>query len=92
MIEVPNDNQARPSAGSVREVGRYPIDLTGPRSHTLVIQPGVGSLSIGPSHLGKKADLHVVPDARIDWTVFDIRCLCYAGGLALAAISVLYRQ
>ncbi|MCQ6563464.1 hypothetical protein [Paenibacillus mendelii] len=68
---MPNDNQARPSAGSVREVGRYPIDLTGPRSHTLVIQPGVGSLSIGPSQLGKKADLHVAPDARIDWTVFD---------------------
>ncbi|OBZ18131.1 hypothetical protein A8L34_00650 [Bacillus sp. FJAT-27264] len=66
-----NNNQARPSAGSVREVGRYPIDLTGPRSHTLVIQPGVGSLSIGPSHLGKKADLHVEPDAVIDWTVFD---------------------
>ena len=68
---MPNDNQARPPAGSVREVGRYPIDLTGPRSHTLVIQPGVGSLSIGPSQLGKKADLHVAPDAHIDWTVFD---------------------
>jgi len=71
MTEVPNDNQARPSA-SVSEAGRYPIDLTGPHSHTLVIQPGVGSLSIGPSHLGNKADLHVAPDARIDWTVFDI--------------------
>ncbi|WP_391574941.1 hypothetical protein, partial [Cohnella sp.] len=69
---MPNDNQARPPAGSVREVGRYPIDLTGPRSHTLVIQPGVGSLSIGPSQLGKKADLHVAPDAHIDWTVFDV--------------------
>ncbi|MFD3259003.1 hypothetical protein ACE3MQ_10380 [Paenibacillus lentus] len=70
MTEVPNDNHARPSA-SVREAGRYPIDLTGSRSHTLVIQPGVGSLSIGPSQLGKKADLHVAPDERIDWTVFD---------------------
>lgn len=68
---MPNDNQARPPAGSIKEVGRYPIDLTGPRSHTLVIEPGVGSLSIGPSHLGKKADLHVAPDAHIDWTVFD---------------------
>ncbi|WP_240420006.1 hypothetical protein [Paenibacillus periandrae] len=68
---MPNDNQARPSAGSVRETGRYPIDLTGPRSHTLAIQPGVGSLSIGASHLGKKADLHVAPDTHIDWTVFD---------------------
>ncbi|AIQ33091.1 hypothetical protein P40081_37020 [Paenibacillus sp. FSL P4-0081] len=65
------DNQARPPAGSVREAGSYPIDLTGPRSHTLAIQPGVGSLSIGPAELGKKAELHVEPDAQIDWTVFD---------------------
>lgn len=49
-----NDSQARPPAGSVSAPGRYPIDLTGPRSHTLVIQPGVGSLSIGPSQLGKR--------------------------------------
>ncbi|WP_374705345.1 hypothetical protein [Paenibacillus radicis (ex Gao et al. 2016)] len=67
---MPNDNQARPSA-SVSEEGSYPIDLTGPRSHTLIRRSGVGSLSIGPSQLGKKADLHVAPDARIDWTVFD---------------------
>ncbi|WP_068776525.1 hypothetical protein [Paenibacillus sp. FJAT-26967] len=69
---MPDDNQARPSAGSIREAGRYPIDLTGNRSHTLVIKPGVGSLSIGPPQLGKKADLHVAPDAQIDWTVFDV--------------------
>ncbi|MBE1554006.1 hypothetical protein H4683_001081 [Filibacter limicola] len=68
---MPNNNQASPLAGSVREAGRYLIDLTGPRSHTLIIQPGVGSLSIGPSQLGKKADLHVALDAFIDWTVFD---------------------
>ncbi|GKU77228.1 hypothetical protein [Paenibacillus sp. L3-i20] len=66
-----DDNQTRPPTGSVKETGRYPIDLTGPRSHTLAIQPGVGSLSIGPSQLGKKTDLHVAPDAHIDWTVFD---------------------
>ncbi|MEC0094312.1 hypothetical protein [Paenibacillus macquariensis] len=68
---MPNDNHARPPAASIREDGRFPIDLTGPRSHTLVIQPGVGSISIGPSQLGKKADLHVAPDGIIDWTVFD---------------------
>jgi len=66
-----NDNQARPPVGSIREDGRYPLDLTGPGSHTLVRQSGVGSLSVGPSQLGKKADLHVAPDAKIDWTVFD---------------------
>lgn len=70
MTTVPNDNQAQPSA-SISEPGRYPIDLTGPRSHTLVIRPGVGSLSIGPSELGKKADLHVEPDTRIHWNVFE---------------------
>lgn len=68
---MPKDNQDRPSVGSIREEGRYPIDLTGTASHTLVTQKGVGSLSIGPSHLGKQADLHVAPDARIDWTVFE---------------------
>ncbi|WP_268624382.1 hypothetical protein [Paenibacillus alvei] len=67
---MPIHNQAYPS-DSVREDGSYPIDLTGPRSHTLVIRPGVGSLSIGPPELGKRVDLHVAPDARIDWTVFD---------------------
>ncbi|MBU5673621.1 hypothetical protein [Paenibacillus brevis] len=67
----PNDNHASSSA-LISAPGRYPIDLTGPQSHTLVIQPGVGSLSIGPPHLGKKADLHVPSDACIDWTVFDV--------------------
>ncbi len=66
-----NNNQARPPVGSISEAGHYPIDLTAPDSHTLVIKPGVGSLSIGPSQLGKKADLHVETDARIDWTVFE---------------------
>lgn len=33
----------------------------GPHSHTLVIEPGVGSLSIGPARLGRKADLYVEP-------------------------------
>nr|WP_138752907.1 hypothetical protein [Paenibacillus sinopodophylli] len=71
MIEMSNDSQTSSIAGSVREPGRYLIDLTGPRSHNLVIQPGVGSISIGPSQLGKKADLHVATDAIIDWTVFN---------------------
>lgn len=67
-----NNDQARPPAGSIKEAGRFPIDLTGPRSHTLVIEPGVGSLYIGPSQLGKKANLHVEPDTPIDWTVFEV--------------------
>lgn len=65
---MPNGNEV---AGTVTAKGRYTIDLTGPGSHTLVTQPGVGSLSIGPPHMGKKADLHVAPDAHIDWTVFE---------------------
>jgi len=67
-----NDHETFPSTGSVREVGRYPIDLTGPSSHTLVMRPGVGSLSIGPSQLGKKADLHVAFDKEVYWTVFNV--------------------
>nr|WP_103105477.1 hypothetical protein [Brevibacillus reuszeri] len=58
-------------AGSIREDGRYPIDLTGPHSHTLVIKPGVGSLSIGPSQSDTKVDLHVDPYTPINWNVFD---------------------
>ncbi|GIP22230.1 hypothetical protein [Paenibacillus sp. J22TS3] len=87
---MPSDHEDRPPVGSIREAGRYVIDLTGPGSHTLVIQPGVGSLSIGPSYLGKKADLHVAPDMRMDWSVFDAfatpagspwpRFLNYTGG------------
>lgn len=67
---MPTDHHASPLS-SIREDGRYTIDLTGPRSHTLVCRPGVGSLSIGPLDLGKKAELHVPPDAIIDWTVFN---------------------
>lgn len=85
MKEMPHHKQAR----SIREDGRYPIDLTGPQSHTLVIKPGVGSLSIGPSQSGNKVDLHVDPYTPINWNVFDSfatpagspwpRFLCYTG-------------
>ncbi|WP_028546450.1 hypothetical protein [Paenibacillus taiwanensis] len=67
---MPNDNQMQPAEYEFKD-GCYPINLTGPRSHTLVRKLGVGSLSIGPSQLGKKVDLHVVPEAPIDWTVFN---------------------
>ncbi|MFC4255923.1 hypothetical protein GRI97_12695 [Altererythrobacter xixiisoli] len=68
MSNAPDTN---PPAGSLTDAGRYPIDLTGPASHTLVRETGVGGLSIGPPSLGKRADLHVAPDAPIHWNVFD---------------------
>lgn len=71
MLKVPNDNQACSHVGPIKEAGRYPIDLTGPHSHTLIIQPGVGSLSIGPLQMGKRVDLHVASDAHLNWAVFD---------------------
>lgn len=81
---------ARPPTGSITDAGRYLIDLTGSRSHTLIREMGIGGLAIGPASLGKKADLHVAPEERIDWTVFDPfatpagspwpRFLHYAGG------------
>ncbi|NQX46535.1 hypothetical protein HQN87_14430 [Paenibacillus tritici] len=67
---MPEDNQA-PRSAPITEPGDYVIDLTGPRSHTLVTRPGVGSLSIGPPGLGNKAELHVAPDAVINWPVFE---------------------
>ncbi|MGG4494657.1 hypothetical protein [Brevibacillus reuszeri] len=68
---MPHHKQSRSPAGSISVDGRYLVDLTGPRSHTLVLKPGVGSLSIGPSQLGGKADLHVDPCTPINWNVFD---------------------
>ncbi len=68
---MPNDKKDPPHNGPITEPGRYPIDLTGPHSHTLIIKPGVGSLSIGPSDLGTKADLHAAADADLNWSVFE---------------------
>ena len=65
------DNQPKRSSHPFTEPGRYPLDLTGPHSHTLDRQLGVGSLAIGPPELGKKVELHVEPDAHIQWSVFD---------------------
>lgn len=42
------------------------ISLTGPDSHRLRMEPGVGSCAIGP---GREVD--VAPGDRLDWTVFD---------------------
>ncbi|MHA7963383.1 hypothetical protein ACX93W_04490 [Paenibacillus sp. CAU 1782] len=69
---MPNDKKAHPYTNPISEPGRYPIDLTAPQSHTLIIKPGVGSLSIGPSDLGTKADLHAVAAADLNWSVFEV--------------------
>jgi hypothetical protein len=53
----------------VTMIERRKISLTGPDSHLLVREPGVGSLVVGPA--GQQADLHVDPDAAIDWSVLD---------------------
>ena len=47
---------------------RHLISLTGPNSHTLVLRPGVGAVTIGPE---PDADLVVDPGSAIDWTAFD---------------------
>ncbi len=59
------------AAALITADGRFPLNLTGPQSHVLIREPGVGSLTIGPASMGKRADLHVEPDARIDWRVLD---------------------
>ncbi|OZI36009.1 hypothetical protein CEG14_13300 [Bordetella genomosp. 1] len=58
-------------AGSHTAAGRYRLDLTGPASHLLTREAGRGDLVIGPASLGKKADLHVADDARLDWRAFE---------------------
>lgn len=57
--------------GSVADDGHYTLNLTGPGSHVLVVEPGRGVAVIGPASLGKRADLHVVPDAAIHWVAFN---------------------
>ncbi|GAA2587180.1 hypothetical protein GCM10010435_76770 [Winogradskya consettensis] len=48
------------------------ISLTGPDSHTLVRQPGVGIVIIGPALPGsRRPDLVVSAADTIDWSVFD---------------------
>lgn len=47
------------------------ISLTGPGSHHLTREPGVGNVVIGPQRPGApRPDLIVDPDDPIDWTVF----------------------
>lgn len=60
------------SVGSITEDGRYTIALTGPNSHSLIREAGVGSLTIGPTSLDKKANLHVESNMLINWSVFDL--------------------
>lgn len=50
---------------------QHTLDLTGPASHTLTREPGVGLLRIGPASQGKQADLHVEAHETPDWHVFD---------------------
>lgn len=56
---------------STGAVGSCAIDLTGPNSHTLKFEVGVGGLAIGPSILKEKVNLHVEQDECIDWSVFN---------------------
>lgn len=65
----PRDVTDQP-AGSVSDWGSYRLDLTGPDSHVLTIQPGRGDLSLGPAD-GKPVDLQIGPDDAIDWSAFD---------------------
>ena len=57
--------------GSVSDAGRYALGLTEPGSHVLIREAGRGDLVIGPAGMGKKADLHVAPDAAIHWPALD---------------------
>jgi hypothetical protein len=47
------------------------LDLTGPRSHVVLREPGQGSFALGPKETGRRLDAIVPLDAAIDWTAFD---------------------
>ncbi|MEN5208765.1 hypothetical protein ABE493_11665 [Stenotrophomonas terrae] len=50
--------------------GSYPLDLTGPSSHTLMRTLGAGSLVIAAPGSAGKSDLQVAPDQKINWAAF----------------------
>ncbi len=55
------------------DVGTHRISLTGPDSHELTLESGMGLLTIRPESAPEahRSDLIVDPDQAIDWTVFD---------------------
>jgi hypothetical protein len=56
----------------MREAERITLSLTGPSSHTLMLEPGVGSIALGPAGWrDPEPDLIVDADERIDWNAFD---------------------
>ncbi|WP_051840914.1 hypothetical protein [Streptomyces sp. NRRL F-5126] len=56
----------------MRSAESVPLSLTGPASHTIVREPGVGSLTIGPADAGgPRPDLVVGADDTINWSAFD---------------------
>ena len=57
--------------GEQREDGKFPLQLTAGKPHTLITSPGVGRLSLGPRTMGKKVDLWVEADEAIHWPCFD---------------------
>ena len=51
--------------GEQQEDGKFPLQLTAGKPHTLTTSPGVGRLSLGPRAMGKKVDLWVEADEPI---------------------------
>ena len=48
------------------------LSLSGPRSHTIVDDPGRGDLCIGPANSGAPTpDVVVAPDDALNWSTFD---------------------
>src|SRR5262245_9857885 len=43
------------------------LDLTGPGSHSVLIEPGRGSFALGPEETGRRLDAIVPLDAPINW-------------------------
>lgn len=64
-------NMSGQPKGAVSGAGRYALSLTGPDSHVLNRELGRGNVIIGPSSLGKAADLRVAADDAINWPAFD---------------------
>ena len=47
------------------------FDLTGPSSHSVLLEPGKGSFALGPKETGRRLDAIVPLDAAVNWATFD---------------------
>src|SRR3954466_8184519 len=73
VLDAPTPHAEGPdmNAGAAENVS-ITLDLTGPGSHSLSREPGMGSFALGPGDTDvRRLDAIVPLDAAINWAAFD---------------------